>query len=224
MALMTAPLMAAHSGLALGRLVSGWLQVAAVADQQDSSSPQFSPSRLQPLKANLCWDSIVVGLRRKESNSLLELIEVTRQSSYRLAHSMLGDAMLCQDVLQEAYCMVFDKIEQLKNPQALRSWLAQIVANLCRQQLRRRYRQDLPLDELSERLSEPSEHNMEERLAVQDILSRLPLLDRTVLAMREVFDLSYQEIAEALEIPVGTVRSRIFNARRRFVEMWEEPK
>lgn len=168
---------------------------------------------------------LVLRLQRKDDTALEPLIQQTQETAYRLAFSFLQDAHLCQDVLQEVYLTVFQKIDQLRDPSALKSWLAQIVVNQCRQHLRLRSRTDL--GEIPEQVcSEPITESVETRLDVHQALKRLNAQDQTILTLREVLELSYQDIADSLQVPLGTVRSRLANARARLCQLFrgKEPR
>ena len=176
--------------------------------RRDETSSAQSPVSLEAL---------IHRLQRRDDTALEEFIATTQDMAYRLAYSILPDHQRCQDVLQEVYLTVYQKIDQLQNPAAMRGWFCQIVVNRCRQELKGRR-----LESLDELPFEPGVHGMAEsvhqKLDVASALHKLPTLDRAVLTMREVMQLSYQEIADNLKVPLGTVRSRIFNARQRFLE------
>ncbi len=63
---------------------------------------------------------------------------------------------------------------------------------------------------------------IETRLFVQGVLARMPVELRTTLVLREIEQMDYREIAEAMDVPVGTVRSRLNSARERFRKLWRE--
>lgn len=160
-------------------------------------------------------DRLVERLQQGDDSALEAFIEATQTMAHRLAFSILHDRDRCQDVLQEVYLTVYQKIGQLQNPAALRGWFSQILVNRCRQELRGRRHEGL--EDHPEPQAPDLAHEVERRLDVQSAMASLPVDDRTVLTLREVCDLSYQDIAENLQLPLGTVRSRIFNARQRLL-------
>ncbi len=163
--------------------------------------------------------SLVARLQKKDESALDPFITHTRPLAFRVAHSMLGDSHRCEDVLQDVYLAVYQKIGQLRDPEAFRGWFCSIVINRCRRLLRERPQDSL--EELLETSPGPTTAGMAERvsdrLQVQDAMARLNDQDRVILTLREVFDMAYQEIADSLEIPVGTVRSRLAKARLRLL-------
>jgi RNA polymerase sigma-70 factor (ECF subfamily) len=105
------------------------------------------------------------------------------------------------------------------------TWLYRIAVNACKMKMRqRRFIEPLPED------FEPAEeidwNAVEERWLlkrkIDTVLAKLSEPLRLVLVLREMHELSYEEIASVLGIPVGTVRSRLFEARRKFAQIWRE--
>jgi len=162
---------------------------------------------------------LVERLRLGDGSALEDLIRATEGLAFQLAWSLLGDRHRCEDVLQDVYLSVHSNIAQLREPALFKTWFCRIVVNRCRRVLRERRPESL--DVLLEGGWMPSTSEMAERvqdrLAVGEALATLSEGDREVLNLREVLELSYQEIAETLEIPVGTVRSRLSNARLRLM-------
>lgn len=167
--------------------------------------------------------TLVARLQNRDESALDPFILHTRPLAYRVAHSLLDDPHRCEDVLQDVYLTVYQKIGQLREPAAFRSWFCRIVINRCRRLLREKVPDSL--DELVEGGGGPYSCEMAERvqdrLQVQEALGSLNDQDRLVLTLREVFEMSYQEIADSLEIPLGTVRSRLAKARLRLLTALE---
>lgn len=159
---------------------------------------------------------LVERLQRGDSSALEPLIEVTRGMASRLAYSIVHDHYRIEDVLQDVYVTVYQKVGQLRQTGAFKAWFTRIIVNRCRAELKRS--EDL-LSEEELDAPDPSSSSIHTRLEIQDALQELVRADRVVLVLREMLDLSYEEIAETLSIPVGTVRSRIFNARQRLLKL-----
>jgi RNA polymerase sigma-70 factor (ECF subfamily) len=151
-----------------------------------------------------------------------ELLARYRRSALALAYQMLGNAEDAEDVAQEAFIRVFQAIPQFRQQAAFSTWLYRIVTNLCLGRQRRR-RPVVALEAIAEPSSEgiPSEQVTEDLIARQ-VLWELPPAMRAVLVLREQEGLSYQEIAAALDVPLGTVRSRLSKARIMFRNRWNE--
>lgn len=162
---------------------------------------------------------LVARLQQGDGAALEDLIRATEGLAFQLAWSLLGDRHQCEDVLQDVYLAVHRNIAQLREPAVFKTWFCRIVVNRCRRVLRERRPESL--DRLLEVGWTPSTGEMAERvqdrLAVGEALAALPEGDREILNLREVLELSYQEIADTLEIPLGTVRSRLSAARLRLM-------
>lgn len=156
---------------------------------------------------------LIRRLQAQDRTALEPLIAETQELGYRLAFSFVRDAHLAQDVLQDVYLVVYRDLHKLKNPEAFRTWFCRIVANRCRRYLRRAPHQGL--EQAPEPRSSGMADRVERRLHLEAALARLKESDREILSLREGSQLSYEELAEVLEVPVGTVRSRLSKARQR---------
>jgi RNA polymerase sigma-70 factor (ECF subfamily) len=137
-----------------------------------------------------------------------------------VAYRICGDGVLAEDVAQETFIRVWDRLSSYRPEGNFRGWICRIAANLTVDALRRRK----PTAALSESAMAVDMEDPEgavlrnERAAVvRAALMRLPLQSRTALVLREYEGLSYREIADALDIPLGTVKSRLSDARRRLL-------
>ena len=137
---------------------------------------------------------------------------------YNVAYRLTGNDDDAYDLVQEALLRVRKGLETYQ-PGSMEAWLSRIVTNVFLDEVRRRRRrpvESLPDD--PERLlpSSPGADEATESLSddVQAALRRLPEDFRTAVVLCDVVGLSYEEIADALSVPVGTVRSRIHRGRR----------
>jgi RNA polymerase sigma-70 factor (ECF subfamily) len=137
---------------------------------------------------------------------------------YNVAYRLTGNDDDAYDLVQEALLRVRKGLETYQ-PGSMEAWLSRIVTNVFLDEVRRRRRRPVEaLPEDPERLlpSSPGADEATERLPddVQAALRRLPEDFRTAVVLCDVVGLSYEEIADALSVPVGTVRSRIHRGRR----------
>ena len=131
----------------------------------------------------------------------------------RLAYRLLGDRDRMDDVLQDAYARAFRALPRFTGRAALGTWLYRIVYNACVDDLRRRRgRNEVSLEEWDRRAAAPAE-SVEERLDLAAALAGLPVELRAVVLLVDADELSYDEAAEVLGIPPGTVASRLSRAR-----------
>lgn len=132
----------------------------------------------------------------------------------RLAFSLVGDGALADDVTQDTFLAVVRGIESFRGDADIRTWLYRITVRIAGRLLARRRR--LPAASLdADALAASSRiEGQVEFVELVRALRRLPLAARSVLALSAIEGLSHQEIADVLGIPVGTVGSRLHNARR----------
>ncbi len=172
--------------------------------------------------------------RRGDHAAFRVLVERYQQRAYRLALRILHDEEMAQDAVQDAFLKVYSSLGRFEGRSRFYTWLYRVVLNLCLD-LRRRDRssrhvewaeEHTPLSEGADPDSEepmegaaPSPHHVLERAELRQrmaaAIEELPDAARRTLLLREVDGLSYEEIAQALEIPKGTVMSRLHYARRR---------
>jgi RNA polymerase sigma factor (sigma-70 family) len=157
-----------------------------------------------------------------DTQAFRQLIELTHGKLYRLVRHLTGDAGDAEDVVQETYVRAWQRLGELRDPSAVRGWLSRIAKNLAYDRRRRERSQPTEpatLELLGSRLGE--RRSAEEQLAlasewaaVRTALAALPDKHREVLLLREVEDMSYDEIADLLGLAVGTVESRLHRARQ----------
>jgi RNA polymerase sigma-70 factor (ECF subfamily) len=155
--------------------------------------------------------------------------------AFRVAWRVVHDRDDALDVVQDAFVRAFEKLETFTGESSFRSWLLRIVSNRAIDVRRsRRVRRTLPFtsgaDDGVVGVPEPSADDPPESSAERGelqaaIASAMDLLSdeaRQVISMYAGGEMTYQEIADALGIPIGTVMSRLYHARRRMREMLSE--
>ena len=178
-------------------------------------------------KASL--EDLVTALQERREGVLETLISRTEKPCFHLALSILKDRDLAHDALQEAYFVVYRRICQLKEPAAFKSWIFRIVSRCCHDIIRKRSREietdledrDDLVAEISSSPNDPGQLvTRQEQLRA--VFRELPEIDRETIALREVANLSYEEMSNVLSIPIGTVRSRLAKARKRFIKAYRK--
>ncbi len=136
-------------------------------------------------------------------------------SAYRLAWAILTDTGDADDATQDAFALAWRNRRSLRDPARFDAWFGRIIVNVCRQRLRQRPRHQIqPLDiEIGPAVADASQ-SASERDAVSRAISRLDADHRIVVILRYWSDLSVDEIAARLDVPSGTVKSRLHYALR----------
>ncbi len=146
------------------------------------------------------------------------LIERHRSRLVRVASNILRDANEAEDVAQESFLKAFRELDRLRDDQAFSGYVYRICVRLCMDRLRSRRAEPAEFESATADQGEA----IENRVVIERLLDRLPYDLRVTLVLREVEQLSYDEIAEVLRVPVGTVRSRLHAAREKFRALWLE--
>jgi RNA polymerase sigma-70 factor, ECF subfamily len=149
---------------------------------------------------------------RPDTEVLLALIRDYDLRHRRLAYRLLGDPDRMDDALQEAYARAFRALPRFRGSSGLATWLYRIVYNACIDELRRSgARKEVSLEEWRERGGR--RENVEERLDLEAALASLSPDLRAVVLLVDADELTYEEAAEILGVPPGTVASRLSRAR-----------
>ncbi len=185
----------------------------------------------------------VLGLGRSEAELVSELQAGSEEAFdtlvthyhaviFNLALRMLGDAGDAADVTQEVFLKAFRGLRGFRGSSSIRTWLYRIAlreaSNLRRWRWRhQRHQTSVELVDPGELCAgEPDGASPFDRLAAREVqgmvreaLARVPEPFRAALVLRDIEGLSYEELAEVLEVPVGTVKSRILRGRRALREI-----
>lgn len=170
-----------------------------------------------------------------DASSFDQLVEAHYVTVYNTAYRMLGDADAACDATQTTFIRAFDALKSFRGASAFSTWLYRIAMNVCLDDLRRRKHQPLSLvteesedappeeREIPDEADEPGAkaEQRERQTIVQQAISQLPDDYRAIIVMYDIRGLSYQEICEALDIPLGTVKSRLNRARHALREEME---
>lgn len=174
------------------------------------------PNATPRAEADTLWETLVARMQANDPAAFETALNLTRDSAWRLAVRMLGDPHLAQDVLQDAYVVQVTRIHSLRDPRAFRSWFLNIVLNTCRGALRHRQRHPLA-DPATEPAGAAFEEQVTRQMAVSKALDDLTPIERSVVLLRDYLQLSYHEMADVLRVPLGTVKSRLNEARKQLM-------
>lgn len=172
--------------------------------------------------------TLIRAAQRGDLEAFNELVLLYQDLLFRIAVNIFGDEDAAADVTQQAFLSAFRNLRTFRGG-SLRSWLSRITVNACYDELRHGSRtKNIPLQTYNEDGEEmesaawltdpgPSPEEQVERSdledAIQNSLQALPEHYRTVAVLVDVEGLSYEEVAAALSLPVGTVKSRLARAR-----------
>lgn len=171
---------------------------------------------------------LVTKAQGGDRNAFSELVGIHAQGVRNVIFRMCGNAQVAEDAAQETFMRAWSHLGSFRADRetSLRAWLYRIALNAATDMLRKE-RRILPGDVEDFHLTDPMPGpeglflQGERTALVQQAIQSLPDASRAVLVLKEYESLSYREIADALEIPIGTVMSRLNYARRLLKEKLE---
>ena len=169
---------------------------------------------------------LIIRAQNGERNAFSELVRIHTRGVFNVVYRMCGDALVAEDAAQETFIRAWQNLTSYRPQTSLRNWLYRIAFNAGMDMLRKEKR-ILPTD--IEEMHLPDDRPGPEAMAsqnerarlVQKAILSLPDASRAVLVLKEYEGMSYREIADALDIPIGTVMSRLNYARKLLKENLE---
>jgi len=168
-------------------------------------------------KDAILLELLVVRCKRGEAQAFNQLIRQWEGRLFYYVRRLVASEEDTWDVLQQTWMKLFKGIRSLNDPHRLPTWLYQIARRTALSHWRGQYRAEAPPEESSDvaELTAPEEDfHFEDAEQVHLALSRVSLVHREVLTLFFLEDLSLEQMAEVMGIPPGTVKSRLFYARR----------
>jgi RNA polymerase sigma-70 factor (ECF subfamily) len=171
---------------------------------------------------------LITRAQNGERNAFSELVRIHAQGVLNVIYRMCGNMQIAEDAAQETFIQAWLHLLSYRPRTSLRNWLYRIAVNTATDMLRKEKRV-LPTAVEDFYLTDPGPgpealfSQAEQAALVQKAVLSLPHASRAVLVLREYEGLSYHEIADALDIPVGTVMSRL-NYSRKLLKDKLEPK
>jgi len=188
-------------------------------------------------------ETLITGLRQGAEQAYELLIQRYQQPVYNLVYRLMNDPADASDVVQEVFLKIFRNISHFRKGSTLKTWIYRIAVNEAHNHRRWFTRHQRPevAFAVGEDTSGPHEENLadpgrspfeltsneETRVLVEQALAKLNPKFRAAVVLRDIEDLSYEEIAVVLEVSLGTVKSRILRGRealRKILEGRLEPE
>jgi RNA polymerase sigma-70 factor (ECF subfamily) len=169
---------------------------------------------------------LVTKAQSGDRNAFSELVRTHAQGVRNVVYRMCGNMQLAEDAAQETFIQAWLRLPSFRPKSPLRNWLYRIAVNKAIDMLRKeRLMLSNAVEDFGLMDTRPGPETMlvsgERTELIQKAVISLPVASRSVMVLREYEALSYKEIAETLEIPVGTVMSRLNYARRLLKERLE---
>jgi RNA polymerase sigma-70 factor (ECF subfamily) len=172
---------------------------------------------------------ILRGLRAGIDEAYEELIQRFQQPVYNVVYRLLGNPNDASDVVQDVFLKIFRSVGSFREQSSLRTWIYRIAVNEAHNHRRwfsRHCRREVPLENEREEQTQAVELatdpgrspydqalDSENRMLIERALAQINPTFRTAVVLRDIENLSYEEIAEILQLSLGTVKSRILRGR-----------
>ncbi|SJZ59029.1 RNA polymerase sigma factor [Selenihalanaerobacter shriftii] len=177
-----------------------------------------------------CDEILIKKCQSGDDTAFRELIDKYKKGAINAAYRMVNDRQLAEDIVQESFIRVYKYIDDFRGDSKFFTWLYKIILNICRDHFRSQpdktpiSLEDAPVSNLLRReipdfVETPERYleNKELQKLLKEKINCLSFKHREVIVLRELQEFSYKEIANILEIPLGTVKSRV-NAARSYLQ------
>lgn len=165
--------------------------------------------------------------QKGSAEAFANLVEAYQRPVFNLCYRMLGDSYEAEDAAQETFLRAYNHLKRYDDSRSFSTWLLSIAAHYCIDQIRKRRMRVISLDETPyleppDLSPGPEAHTgqKEEQKRVQELLATLKPQDRAAVVMFYWYEFSYDEIADALDLSLSAVKSRLHRARSALAETW----
>jgi RNA polymerase sigma factor (sigma-70 family) len=170
--------------------------------------------------------NVIRAAKNGDKDSIVKLLKSIENSVYKTAYYILGNEQDAMDASQEALIRVYTKIGTYQEKAKFNTWVQRIVTNVCIDKIRKKKETiSIEQDEVLLQDKQNVESEVEkagEALEIRKAIGKLPAQHRSVVILRYLNDLSYNEIAEAMDLPLNTVKSYLFRARHQLQGLLKE--
>lgn len=172
--------------------------------------------RPDPARDTLLDELLVVRCQLGDRPAFDELVERWHGPLWRYLRGLFADHDAAAETLQDAWLRILRALPRLREPARLRPWLFTIARRTAMDRLRRQYSEppSMPIDEVDVAAPADAQDAAADLASMHDEIERMPLVEREVLVLFHLEGLTLEELAAVLGTPVGTIKSRLFRARR----------
>ncbi|HEU4962658.1 MAG TPA: sigma-70 family RNA polymerase sigma factor [Bacilli bacterium] len=163
-------------------------------------------------------DKEIVAEALQSPEALTRFLRKMEPFVYQTAYYLTGQKADAEDIAQESLWKVCRSLHQFNGQGSIRGWIHRVVVNTFREQIRKKKATLLELDEAIQSSEMSVEQQVEDKFAEERLyqaIANLPINYREVILLRHIHDLSYQEIADTLELTEAQVKTRLFRGREK---------
>jgi RNA polymerase sigma-70 factor (ECF subfamily) len=154
---------------------------------------------------------LVEKSKKGDISAFMELLKERQELLYKIAFAYTKDSFDAEDSISEAAIKGFEKLNQLRQVEKFHSWFASILINICRHKYKNKdkFTSDEEVVEIADSFSYNS---VEDKLIIDNLLRSLKQDERELIVLRYLKDYSLKEIAAIMDIPVNTVKTKIYRS------------
>ncbi|HET7011946.1 MAG TPA: sigma-70 family RNA polymerase sigma factor [Anaerolineales bacterium] len=174
---------------------------------------------------------LVEQTRRGRIDAYGELVRRYQTSVFNVCYRMLGERQEAEDLAQDAFLRAYQRLETFDVERPFGPWIRKVAANLCLNSLQKHSPPRLSLDEEYDDpidVGQPDPAEVHERAdqanRLRLALTRLPAHYRAVIELRHFHDMSYEEMARSLALPLSDIKTHLFRARRLLARQLQSPE
>jgi len=178
---------------------------------------------------DLTDSALIHHIRSGETNAYGELVTRYQQSVFNVCYRLLGNYRDAEDMTQNTFIRAYQRLDTFDNQRAFGPWIRKIATNLSINTFQKHYPDTVPYEERFHKShnkngTTPEEmYSQTERVkAMREAILSLPTKHRVIIELRHFQQLSYQEIAETLKIPLSDVKIYLFRGRKLLAERLKE--
>ena len=189
------------------------------------------PGRRVPFEMSVAERLLIARLKERDEQAFNEVVRAHGDKVFSLVYRMIGNRAEAEDLAQEVFVSVFKTIDSFRGEAKFSTWLLRIAANHCKNRIKylsRRRTESGGLDDMpEEKMADAGRSPMQGHIAAPDVLLEAVELERLMqqaiatldedhrllIVLRDVEELSYEEIGEVSGLPEGTIKSRLHRAR-----------
>lgn len=180
-------------------------------------------------------EELVKKVKNGDADAFEQIIIKYEKKIFGLIYNMLRNENEIEDVAQEVFIKVYKNLDKFNGDSSLYTWIYKIATNLCLDQIKKRKEviyidEKLQLDDGEVEIQIPSDEKLQDEIyeqkelkqKLESCIDKLPEKQKAMIVLRDIKGLSYDEIAEILDLKLGTVKSQINRARLKLKELLEK--
>jgi RNA polymerase sigma-70 factor (ECF subfamily) len=172
--------------------------------------------------------TLILNTLQGDSHAFGELVRRYQVPVFNVCYRLLGEQREAEDLSQEVFMRAYQRLQSFDVQRPFGPWIRRVAVNLCYNHMQKNQPVLLPIQDEQEYAAETSRNpqsvleSSEKNRAIRQAIAKLPPEYRIALEMRHFHEMSYEEIAQELDLSLNTVRSHLFRARKKMIAFLNE--